>query len=81
MSKRVMMMAARAMVMVMATKKAMVTNRDNTKRGWRASDNGNNCDGEGNGTKDMAAHTTPGERGMIRVGRDTYARFMVGVID
>ncbi len=36
---------------------------------------------QGNGTKDMAAHTTPGERGMIRVGRDTYARFMVGVID
>ncbi len=67
MSKRVMMTAARAMAMVMVTKRAIVTNCDNTKRGWRASDNGNNCDGEGNGTKDMAAHTTPGERGVIRV--------------
>ncbi len=79
--KGVMMTAARAMVMVAATKRAMVTNRNNTKRGWQASNDGNNCNGEGNGTKDMAAHTTPGERGMIRVGRDTYARFMVGVID
>ncbi len=76
-----MMTAARAMAMVTATKRAMATNRDNTKREWRASNNGNNCDGEGNGTKDMAAHTTPGERGVIRVGCDTYARFMVGVID
>ena len=75
-----MMTAARAMAMATATKRAMATNRNNTKRGWRASDDGDNVDGEGNGTKDMAAHTTPGERGMIRVGRDTYARFMVGVV-
>ena len=75
------MMAARAMAMVTVTKRAMATNRDNTKRGWRASNNDNNCNGEGNGMKDMAAHTMPGESGMIRVGRDTYARFMVGVID
>ncbi len=79
--KRAMMTAARAMAMVTVTKRAMATNSDNTKRGWQASNDGNNCDGEGDGTKDMAAHTTPGERGMIRVGRDTYARFMVGVID
>jgi hypothetical protein len=76
-----MMMAARAMAMVMATKRAMATNRDNTKRGWRASKDSNNCNREGDGTKDMATHTTPGERGVIRVSRDTYARFMVGVID
>ncbi len=76
-----MMMAARAMAMVTATKRAMVTNHDNTKKGWQARDDGKICNGEGNGTKDMAAHTMPGERGMIRVGRDTYARFMVGVID
>ncbi len=69
------------MAMVTATKRVMATNRDNTKRGWRASNDGDSCNGEGNGTKDMAAHTTPGERGMIRVGRDTYVRFMVGVID
>ncbi len=74
-------MAARAMAMAMTTKRAMATNCDNTKRGWRAIDDGDNCNGEGDGTKDMAAHTTPGEKGMIRVGRDTYARFMVGVID
>ncbi len=74
------MMAARAMAMVTATKRVMATNRDNTKRGCRASNDGNNCDGEGDGTKNMVAHTMPGERGMIRVGRDTYARFMVGVV-
>ncbi len=75
------MTAAKAMAMATATKRAMATNRNNTKRGWQASDDGDNCNGEGDGTKDMAAHTTPGERGMIRNGRDTYARFMVGVID
>ncbi len=63
--KRAMMTAARVMVMAMATKRAMVTNRNNTTRGWQARDDGNNGDGEGNGTKDMAAHTTPGERGMM----------------
>ncbi len=42
------------------------------KKGWRASNDGNNCDEEGDGTKDMVAHTMPGERGMIRVGCDTY---------
>ena len=60
-----MMMAARAMVMVMATKKAMVTNRDNTKRGWQVSNDGDNCNGKGDSTKDMAAHRPPGERGMM----------------
>ena len=69
------------MAMAMATKRTIATNRDNTKRGWQASNDGDNCNGEGDGTKDMATHTTPGERGMIRVGRGTYARFMVGVID
>ncbi len=76
-----MMTAAMAMAMVTATKRAMATNCNNTQIGWGVSNDGDNCDGEGDGTKDMAAHTTPGERGMIRVGHDTYARFMVGVID
>jgi hypothetical protein len=67
--------------MATATKRAMTTNHDNTKRGWQVSNDGDNCNGKGDSTKDMAAHTTPGERGVIRVGRDTYARFMVGVID
>ncbi len=40
------MTAARAMAMVMATKRAMVTNRNNTTRGWQVSDDGDNCDGE-----------------------------------
>ncbi len=61
------MTAARAMVMAMATKRAMATNRNNTKRGWQESDDGDNGNGEGNGTKGMAAHTTPGERGMMVV--------------
>ncbi len=59
------MMATRAMAMAMAKKRAMATNRNNTKRGWQWSDDGDNRDGEGNDTKDMAAHTTPGERGMM----------------
>jgi hypothetical protein len=60
-----MIMAARAMAMATATKKVMVTNRNNTKRGWQASDNGDDGNGECYDTKDMAAHTTPVERGMM----------------
>ncbi len=37
------------------------------QRGWQASNGGNNGDGEGGDTKDMAAYTTPGERGMMVV--------------
>ena len=58
-------MAARVMAMVMATKRAMATNRKNTKRRWQESDDGDNGDGEGSGMKDMVAHTTPGERGVM----------------
>jgi hypothetical protein len=35
------------------------------QRGWQASNGSDNDNGEGDGTKDMAAHTTPGERGMM----------------
>jgi hypothetical protein len=35
-------------------------------RHWQWKSNGSKYgDGEGDGTKDMAAHTTPGERGMM----------------
>ena len=34
------------------------------------SNDGNNGDGEGDGTKDMAAHTTPGERGVMVANGD-----------
>ncbi len=53
------MMAARAM----AT--GYNTGNGNGKREWQASNGGDNDDGEGDSTKDMAAHTTPGERGMM----------------
>ncbi len=76
--KRAMMTAERAMAMATATKRAMVTNHNNTKRGWRASDNGDNGDGEGGGTKNMAAHTTPGERGMmVAMGHGLCVSFWV----
>ncbi len=61
------MTVARVMAMATATKKAMATNRNKTKRGWQASNNGNNGNGDSNGTKDMAAHTAPGERRMMAV--------------
>ncbi len=35
------------------------------QRGWQASNSGNNGDGDGNDVKDMAAHATPGERGIM----------------
>ena len=72
------MTAARAMAMATATKRAMATNRNNTKRWWRASDDGDNGDGEGNSTKDMAAHTMPGERGMmVAMGHGLCVSFWV----
>jgi hypothetical protein len=73
-----MMTAARAMAMVTVTKRAMATNRNNTKRGWQTSDDGNNGNGEGNGTKVMAAHTTHGERGMmVAMGHGLCVSFWV----
>ena len=69
-SKRAMTRVARVMVIAMVTKRSMAINHNNTDNGeskeWlRASDGGNNGDGEGDGTKGMAAHAITGERGMI----------------
>ncbi len=42
------------------------------------SDGGDNGDGEGDGTKDMATHTTPGERGMmVAMGHGLCVSFWV----
>jgi hypothetical protein len=37
------------------------------QRGWQANNGGNNGNGDRDGTKDMAAHTAPGERRMMVV--------------
>ena len=53
-------------------------------RHWqRKSGGGDNGDGEADGTKDMAAHTTPGERGvMVAMGHGLCVSFWVrGEID
>jgi hypothetical protein len=48
------------------------------QRGWRASNGSNNGNGEGDSTKDMAAHTTPGERGMmVAMGHGLCVSFCV----
>jgi hypothetical protein len=42
------------------------------------SDGGNDCDGDGDGAKDMAAHATTGERGMmVAVGHGLCVSFCV----
>ena len=51
------------------------------KKRVASSNDGSKGDGEGDSTKDMVAYTTPAERGVIRVGHDTYARYMIDVID
>ena len=44
----------------------------------RKSDGGNNGNGEGDGTKDMAAHTMPGETGMmVAMGHGLCVSFWV----
>ena len=48
------------------------------KRGWRESNGGDNGNGEGDSTKDIAAHTTPGERGMtVAMGHGLCVSFWV----
>ncbi len=71
--------------MAMATKRAMATNSNNRgngyqhgqwlwQRGWRVFDGGN----DGDGTKDMAACATTGERGvMVVMGHGLCVRFGV----
>jgi hypothetical protein len=47
-------------------------------RHWRRKSDGGNNDGEVDGTKDMAAHTTPGERGMmVAMGHGLCVSFWV----
>ena len=60
--KRVLMMAARPITMATATKSVMAPNRDITGTGDGKA-TAATMDGEGDGMKDMAAHTTPGEGG------------------
>ncbi len=48
------------------------------QRGWQVSNGGDNGNGEGGGTKDMAAHTLPGERGMmVAMGHGLCVSFCV----
>ncbi len=48
------------------------------QRGWQESNGGNNGNGEGGNTKDMAAHTMPGEGGMmVAMGHGLCVSFCV----
>ncbi len=48
------------------------------KRGWRESNGSNNGNGEGDGVKDIATHTMPGERGMmVAMGHGLCVSFCV----